>query len=331
MIKKIVHTPVSVIVPIRNVSSTLALSLQSLIDQTYPIAEIIVIDNVSKDNSIQIALEFRKKTPIPIILIRQKQDKSVSSSFNIGVKKAKSSLVVLYASDCILASIHELTKLVMPLQKSSDVVSSFPTVEMPLTVWKKYNFWQKYFSARMVGINHPEMVLKFDCVRRDIFLKLGGFDDVNFGGDGNIGGEDAEFNSRLRNKGLMVKSSARVFHIHSMAKNYSLWDMMNSRKKYSRSYGRFIMTVGLENPIPSLTFLIRPILCVMPFIPSVSWVGIGLLVLYSFLFTKIMYTSAETRTDYRILTIPILNIFFLYHDLFWMLEAAVTTKKRKTL
>lgn len=317
---------VSIIVPIRNAATTLVESISTLIGQSYPIAEIIFIDNVSSDNSIEIALSFRKKTKIPISLIRQKSDKSVSSSFNLGVKKAKSALVVLYASDCILPTKQELSRLVTPLMDGKQIVATYPTIEMPLSVWHKYNFWEKYFAARMVGVNQPEMVLKFDCLRRDIFLRLGGFDEIRFGGDPNIGGEDAEFNSRLRKEGSIVKSEARALHLHYMAQNYSLFDMMRSRKKYARSYARFLLTVGYENPLPSLTFLIRPALCILPFIPYVHSFGIVLLILYAFLYTKIMYISPKTRTDPKIISIPFLNIFFLYYELFWMVEAAVTLR-----
>lgn len=320
--------PVSIIVPIRNASTTLSQSLQSLLIQSYPIAEIIIVDNVSSDNSVEISKGFRKKTKIPIKLIRQKRDKSVSSSFNLGVSLARSPLVILFASDCVLPTKFELTRLVAPMKMHPEVVATYPTIEMPMSIWNRYNFWEKYFAARMVGVNHPEMVLKFDCVRRDVFNKLGGFDDINFGGDADIGGEDAEFNSRLCMEGEMIKSSARAVHLHYMADNYSLIDMMKSRKKYARSYARFLLTVGIKHPVASLMFLIRPTLCVLPFVPYIHLLGISFLVMYAFLYTKIMFVSSRTNTDYRIVTVPFLNIFFLYFELFWMVEAAVTVQKR---
>jgi len=54
MIKKISEEAVTIVLPMRNAETTVLLSLQSINKQTYPIREVIIIDNVSSDNSIEI-------------------------------------------------------------------------------------------------------------------------------------------------------------------------------------------------------------------------------------------------------------------------------------
>ncbi len=136
-----------------------------------------------------------------------------------------------------------------------------------------------------------------------------------------MGGEDAELSTRLKNEGKIVRSQARSIHLHYMAKDYNLLKMMKSRKMSARSYGRFLRKSALLAPRGSLTFLIRPALAILPLIPGFQLPSLLLMVAYTFLYSQKMFTSPATRSDPRIILIPILNIFFLYYELFWMLEA----------
>ncbi len=318
---------VSVIIPMRNASTTVLETLNTIVKQTYPIREIIVIDNVSKDNSREIVLGFAKKCKIPIELIRQKKDKGVSSSYNLGVRLAKSEYVVFLTSDCSLLTEHELEELVEPLRNDPLVVASYSTSVLPGYVWDTYNFWEKYHAARMVDNRSSLMVLKFDCVRRAAFLKIGGFDEVNFGGDGAIGGEDADLNNRLRNEGKIVRSNANSLHLHYMADDYTLLNMARSRKMYARSYGRYLRKNPFVSPFASVVFLARPALAILPIMPFINRAGIIVLVLYAFFYSKKMFTTLATLADPKILLIPILNILFLYYETYWMARAFFSYRK----
>ncbi|MFA7054538.1 MAG: glycosyltransferase, partial [Kiritimatiellia bacterium] len=61
-----VHLPVSIVMSMRNSSSTIIPCLEGLAAQEYPIAEIIVFDNVSKDDSVEKVEAFAKQCPIPV-------------------------------------------------------------------------------------------------------------------------------------------------------------------------------------------------------------------------------------------------------------------------
>jgi glycosyltransferase involved in cell wall biosynthesis len=320
--------PVSVVIPMRNASTTVLDTLKSITKQRYPIREILVVDNVSKDNSRDLVATFAKKSNVSIRILPQKKDLGVSSSFNWGVREAKSNFVVFLTSDCSLPSDNELGKLVKPLLLDSSIVATYSTSVLPQFVWNTYNFWEKYYAARMVENRTSMMVLKFDCIRKDIFLKVGGFDEKNFGGDSAIGGEDADLNMRLRKEGKIVRSKANSLHLHYMANDYTFGNLTHSRKMYARSIGRFLHKSPFNSPLASLVFLIRPALPILPFIPGFRLFGILLILLYAFLFTRKMFLAQLTRSDPRIILVPLLNIFFLYYELFWTLEAFFSFKKR---
>lgn len=165
------------------------------------------------------------------------------------------------------------------------------------------------------------MVLKFDCVRRSAFLEVSGFDEVNFGGDRAIGGEDADLTNRIKKKWKVVRTNAQCHHLHYLASDYSLVDMAKSRKMYARSYGRFLRKSALEDVRASLIFLVKPGLAVLPLIPGLLGIGLVALGVFSFVYTRIMFLDASTRLDPRILLVPFINIFFVYYETWWLIEA----------
>ncbi len=320
------HPAVSVVLPTRNAATTVMSALKSLLEQTYPICEIFVVDNVSGDTTCALVEQFAKTSRIPITLIRQKRDKAVGSSFNLGVKRAKSEFVVLMMSDCALPSPDELTKLVRPLITDRTVGATYSASVLPMSVWIGYNFWEKFWAARMVENYSSLMVLKFDCVRRSAFLEVGGFDEINFGGDKAIGGEDADLSNRLKKKWRIVPTKARSLHIHYLAQDYSLRDMARSRKLYARSYGRFLRKNAREDIRASIIFFVKPFLAIMPFIPRLTILGLVILVTFSFWYTKIMFLHQSTRLDGRITLVPFINIFFVYYETYWLIQAFLSYK-----
>lgn len=317
-------TPVSVIVPMRNSATTLPETLRTIIMQKYPIEEIIVVDNVSKDNSREIVLEFKKKYKIPISLIQRKKDLGVASSYNLGAKKAKSELIIFLTSDASLPTDQELKNLTEPLRNDKNIVASYPSTLLPSSVWETYNFWQKFHSCRDVDIDNSTLALKFDCLRKDVFLQIGGFDELNFGGDSAIGGEDADLMIRLQKKGKVIKAKATAYHLHYSGGDYNLSNLMKSRKMTARSYGRFVRKSTFVDPKTSMIFLIKPILSFLPFMPGFHLIGMILLFFYAFLYTRKMFTTSSTLFNLRIIFVPFLNIFLLYYETFWLLEAFFT-------
>lgn len=309
--------PVTVVIPMRNSATTLFDCLQSISTQRYPIDEILVVDNVSVDNSREIVASFAKKCPISVRILRQTVDRGVASSYNRGTKEAKSPFVVFMTSDVSLPTSHELEKLVAPIIRDPTIGATYSTSVLPKFIWDKYNFWEKYFSARMVENYSSLMVLKFDCVRREAFLSVDGFDEVNFGGDNRIGGEDADLTNRLRRHWKIVRTDARSYHLHYIASDYSLVHMMQSKKMYARSMGRFLRKSPLQDVKASFIFLMKPVLAVIGLTPGIGWV---FLILFAFIYTPKMFIFPATLSDRRIMFVPILNIFFVYYETWWIVQ-----------
>lgn len=98
---------VSVIIPVYNTEQYLAECLDSVINQTLREIEIIVINDNSPDNSLQIINEYQKKDS-RIILIDKKKNEGVGKARNDGIEKATGEFVIFMDSDDLYSSTDAL-------------------------------------------------------------------------------------------------------------------------------------------------------------------------------------------------------------------------------
>ena len=89
---------VDVIMPNYNKAKYLEESINSVINQNYKNWKLIIIDNFSNDNSIQIINNFKKKDH-RIKLIDLKKNKGVAFSRNLGIRLSKSEYIAFLDSD----------------------------------------------------------------------------------------------------------------------------------------------------------------------------------------------------------------------------------------
>ena len=88
---------VSVIIPVYNSEKYISKCLDSVLNQTYENIEILVINDGSKDNSINILKEYEKKDK-RIILI-DKENEGVSKTRNLGINKASGEFIMFIDND----------------------------------------------------------------------------------------------------------------------------------------------------------------------------------------------------------------------------------------
>jgi len=95
---------ISVIVPVRNEEDYIVGCLQSLINQDYDAEnfEIIVVNDHSEDNTLQLINQLILKTNISISLINLKEDFSKKAALKLGVNNSKYPIIASTDGDCIL-------------------------------------------------------------------------------------------------------------------------------------------------------------------------------------------------------------------------------------
>ena len=150
----------SVIVPIYNTEKYLKQCIDSLLNQTYLNIEIILIDDGSKDNSLNICLEYQKIYFNKIRVMSQK-NKGVSAARNLGIEYATGDYIIFVDSDdfCFEYMIEEIDKAI----SKSDLVTF------------GYN---KFYKNRNIVMQEDRLLLKDKTeIINCIFLneRIGGY------------------------------------------------------------------------------------------------------------------------------------------------------------
>lgn len=97
------HPKISVIIPLFNRSSLIPETLDSVRSQSYPHWEVIVVDDGSTDNSIEVVQQFARHDKRIRVFSRQREPKGAPTCRNIGVERACGEYVIFLDSDDLLA------------------------------------------------------------------------------------------------------------------------------------------------------------------------------------------------------------------------------------
>jgi glycosyltransferase involved in cell wall biosynthesis len=101
MDKNMIKPKVSVIMPVYNSEKYLREAIESILNQTYPNFEFIIIDDGSTDNSYKIAKSYKDSR---IKIFRHKKNKGIVDSLNEGIKKSTGKYIIRMDSDDISMS-----------------------------------------------------------------------------------------------------------------------------------------------------------------------------------------------------------------------------------
>jgi glycosyltransferase involved in cell wall biosynthesis len=185
MMKKKETTLVSAVIPVHNGASFLNESIQSLLHQTFALKEIIIIDDCSTDNTVNIAKEIACQSKGLVKLYCRSHTYGAAAARNLGCELAKGEWVLFmdaddYAEPALLKS--EL-----------DAVESY-AAQWGVPPILSYSAYQSFYTSgeTLPGIYRsqpvqPDEILGYELVRnristsgllvkREAFFTVGGFD-----------------------------------------------------------------------------------------------------------------------------------------------------------
>ena len=169
---------VSVIVPVYNGEEYIQTSISSIINQEFSENyEIIVVDDGSDDNSLDIAQELLSKSDIPYKLVYQRNS-GVSVARNNGIEVSRGDYLVFVDSDDYVLTNHlselyngktDFTLTQMAKEGSKSIVNSISYPEVPISahdlikmelqmIIPEFSFCQLIYKADLIKDNN----LKFD-------------------------------------------------------------------------------------------------------------------------------------------------------------------------
>ncbi len=234
----------SIIIPYHNSVHTIGPLLDSIYHSKHaPKVEIIIVDDASEKQYRVTTVHYKTVKRIPVHVIPFKTNKGPAIARNRGVELAHGEYVIFLDGDVKLFpdALHNLWK----------IYTDDPDIHAVTGVWSKEqktkkffpNFkalrdWSYWINERESGHYYYLFSTRIASIRRDIFLRLGGFDESYAGPLI----EDIAFTYKIATRyAVIFAPSVRVYHefedFWPIAKKYFLrtyyWALLfQARKKF---------------------------------------------------------------------------------------------------
>lgn len=176
---------VSIVAACFNHSQFLEETLDSIANQTYPNIELIITDDGSKDNSVEIIKAWMEKCTIPCTLIANEENEGICKTFNKGLKKSKGKYFQVIACDDVML-LDKIERQVAVLEQASDktavVYSDAEVIDENSTLTHRSfsEFWNFIDSSpiNLEGlIKQNTIIAPSVLIKRSVMLVLGGYDE----------------------------------------------------------------------------------------------------------------------------------------------------------
>ncbi|MBI5376043.1 MAG: glycosyltransferase [Candidatus Schekmanbacteria bacterium] len=235
-------TEISIVIPTYNASFSIEDCLKAIYETTGVDFEVIIVDDLSTDNTIEIVKQF------PCRLIKLEEKSGPSLARNIGAENAKSDIIMFVDSDAVVEN-GGIERLVSVFRKNPDIAcvsGVFDVNPNKLSFFSRYRdrqvaYWH-YSACDDVSI----FILTAGAIRKDVFFEVGGF-ERKFGVKADI--EDFEIGHRIVSRGhkMVVDKQIRFYHfehssrftnlVKKLFKRTRLWmHLFWKRKKFEKNY-----------------------------------------------------------------------------------------------
>jgi len=166
---------VSVVIPVKNRPELIARAIASALCQSYPILEVIVVDDASTDHTVSVIQELQKDEA-RLRLVRSEVSIGANAARDAGVKQSVGELVAFLDSDDFW-KVDKISIQVEALAANTQAVASFTGIvaDYGLGTLVDRPLPKKVSETKLRGVNAlggcSTVVLK-----RDVYLQVGGFD-----------------------------------------------------------------------------------------------------------------------------------------------------------
>ena len=292
---------VSIIVPTWNNEDVIEGCLKTLKQQTYKNIEVIVVDNFSKDKTIEIAKKYKARI--------KKSKSNISKARNEAAKMSKGEILIFTDSDCEFPKDY-VKKIVKKMEKY-DIVGgrdiTVPFDKKHLTIFEKT-------SALIEDLKKPKTTMQVIhrvkacnlAITRKAFLAVKGFDNKQ------VALEEPDLTYRAYKKGFKLTFDPKIFVYHKRRTN--LKSLYKQMKRNGQGKGTLVKKHGrkLMKKIDYLviTFpLITILLWLLSFVNLFFlWLWIFYLALY--LFGQPLIVSLKTNKK-EVVYLPLIQLIRL--------------------
>lgn len=226
---------VSVIIATRNSEDTIESAINSLLNQTYKLNEIIIVDDYSEDSTSEIISKINDSRII--FYKKKKEPRYLAASRNIGVNLSTSEFITFLDADDVSVPSRIEIQLNKIIKTNADVCGTNI----------KYKFKKRSHNSDL-PINHSEIILGFNrirnrativgatmMIRRKYLIEFKYKEYLRFS-------QDWDLFLRLYEKGLSFVNTTEVLYIYNRHNSNSRvntdWDWYNILIRYNQGRRR---------------------------------------------------------------------------------------------
>jgi glycosyltransferase involved in cell wall biosynthesis len=303
---------ISVIIPCYNASSTIVSCVQCVIDTGYPSLQIVLVDDVSTDNTAPMLEELRDRYPRTITVVRHEINSGPAKGRNTGAAHADGDYLFFLDSDTEMLP-DALDNFIATIERC-DAVTGIYHYESLNPGWAStYKALLNYYFFSRKGVIDYEV---FDASRAGIktavFRDLGGFNEsLKWGMDY----ENEEFGYRLTRKYKnLLDPSIVVKHVFpgiaGLTKTYflrvALWmEVFMTRKKFE-SGGVTSAGTGLSSAALLACLVLLPLMFLSP---SIGYLCTAFFFIYLWGYFGFWCFVLKQKPSF-IVTAALLNMYF---------------------
>ena len=169
---------ISVVVPLYNKEAEVERALQSVVEQSLALGEIIVVDDGSTDGSRAIVERFIAEHPEANMRLIVQANGGVSRARNRGIEEAKGDYIALLDADDVWLSgyISEVCRLMEYYPEADAYSTAFDIVDGKRRVAAPVPTHEGYINIAQEALQHRYPIIPSTAtLRRDVVLRLGGF------------------------------------------------------------------------------------------------------------------------------------------------------------
>jgi glycosyltransferase involved in cell wall biosynthesis len=217
------HPTVSVVITTKNEEENIGDCLRSLGNQTFKNIELIVVDNFSEDNTVEVAKKYTTKV--------YSKGPERSSQRNYGAQFATGEYLLYLDADMILSP-NVIKECVEKCELEGADALYIPERIVGKGFWIKVrDFERSFYTGTVVD------AVRF--VRKSLFEQVKGFDETL------IGPEDWDFDRRIRKIGRTEIINAAFYHNEGI---FNVKRYLEKKTYYTAGIQRYIKKWGLDDP-----------------------------------------------------------------------------------
>ncbi len=199
--------PISVVMPVYNAQRYLTEAIESILNQTYPHFEFIIIDDGSTDRTLDMVQQYKKNDSR--IRVISRPNTGIVGALNDGIKAAEGDFIARMDADDI-ALPDRFSKQLGRMQSDPDLVilgTNFYFIDASGNIVKRGNAPREHgeINENILKGNGGAIIHPTAMMRRNILLKTGGYrEEAQFT-------EDLDLYHRLSNVGRMANLDEILF------------------------------------------------------------------------------------------------------------------------